>query len=112
MVGILADLWFLSAVTTGEIQAGIELTRGRDQDKARELEAWLDRVASSDRVLPMDATALRDWARRKNRQPTMLTEDELITATAVTHGLTVVTRNTTDFRTIGVEVLNPFAPAQ
>ena len=112
IAGIQADQLFLSAVTIGEIQAGIEITREQDRAEARELEAWLDRVVASYRVLPLDGTAFREWARRKHRQPATLTEDAMIAATAATHGLTVVTRNTADFRTLGVEVLNPFAQVQ
>ena len=53
----------MSAVTVGEIQAGIEITREQDDAKAEELEAWLDKVLASYGVLPMDAPAFREWAR-------------------------------------------------
>lgn len=100
---------FLSAVTLGEIQAGIERTREQDPAKAAEIEAWLERVASAWNVLAMDAAAFREWARLMHRQSDTLYEDAMITATARTQGLTVVTRNVADFKTLGVDVLNPFA---
>ena len=50
-----AEQLFVSAVTVGEIQAGIEITREQDAAKAMELEVWLDRVLASYGVLPMDA---------------------------------------------------------
>lgn len=99
---------FLSAVTVGEIQAGIEITREQDAAKAAEIEAWLELVASAYNILPMDATIFRCWARLMHRQSDTLYEDAMIAATAQVHGLTVVTRNVADFQALGVDVLNPF----
>lgn len=99
---------FLSAVTIGEIQAGIELTREQDPAKAAEIEAWLELVASTYNVLPMDALAFRHWARLMHRKSDTLYEDAMLAATARLHNLVVVTRNVADFKMLDVEVLNPF----
>ena len=99
----------LSAVTLGEIQAGVELTREQDADKAREIEAWLELVAGAYNILPMDAATFRAWARLMHRKSDTLYEDAMIAATAQVHGLMVATRNVADFQALGVEVFNPFA---
>ena len=99
----------LSAVTLGEIQAGIELTREQDSHKANEIEAWLDLVAQTYNVLPMDAAVFRAWARLMHKKSNTLYEDAMIAATAKVHGLTVVSRNVADFSAIGFTVFNPFA---
>lgn len=99
----------ISAVTLGEIQAGIELTREQDAAKAGEIEAWLTALAASLQVLPMDGAAFRAWARLMHRRSDTLYEDAMIAATAQVHRLTVVTRNVADFRALGVDVLDPFA---
>jgi predicted nucleic acid-binding protein len=102
----------LSAVTLGEIQAGIEFTREQDAGKAIELEAWLDQVASTWNVLPMDAPVFRKWARLMHRHSDTLYEDAMIAATARQHGLIVVTRNTADYQSFDVPLLNPFTLGQ
>ncbi|MDO9179836.1 MAG: type II toxin-antitoxin system VapC family toxin [Agitococcus sp.] len=99
---------YLSAVTLGEIQAGIEITRERDLAKAAEIEIWLEQLAQSFQILPVDAAAFRCWAKLLHHRANHHLEDALIAATAMTHGLTVVTRNTKDFEAFGVMLLNPF----
>ena len=98
----------LCAVTIGEIQAGIEITREQDEAKAAEIQAWLDKVAASYNVLPMDAAAFRVWAQLMHRKSDTVYEDAMIAATAKLHGLTVVTRNVADFKNFGVPLLDPF----
>ena len=102
-----ADL-HLSAVTIGEIQAGIEITKEQNPEKATELSAWLDQLAAAYQVLPMDGRVFRDWARLMHRKSDTLYEDAMIAATARVHDLILVTRNVTDFKILGVEILNPF----
>ena len=102
----------VSAVTIGEIQAGIELTREQDEIKAAEIEQWLELVSASLNVVPMDANTFRVWGRLMHRASDTLYEDAMIAATAKVHNFIVVTRNVADFKPFGVALLNPFIPAQ
>jgi toxin FitB len=99
----------LSAVTIGELQAGVERTRRQDPRKAHEIERWLDQLSASYEVLPMDAPCFREWARLMEGKPEQLLEDMMIAATARVHHLTLATRNVRDFTGIDVRVVNPFA---
>ena len=101
----------VSAVTLGELQAGVELTREQDEAKAQELQEWVDLVAASYKVLPMDGAAFRMWATLIHRKSDTLNEDAMIAAVARIHRLTVVTRNVGDFASFGVTVFNPFKQA-
>lgn len=100
---------YISAVTLGEIQAGIEITRERDAAKAAEFEAWADQAATLWNVLPMDAPTFRVWAKLMHRRSSALIEDAMIAATARVHRLHVATRNIRDFKDFGVDVFNPYA---
>ncbi len=99
---------FLSAVTLGELQAGIERIRRQDPAKASDIEAWADQLEDSYQVLPMDALCFREWGRIMDRKPDRLLEDAMIAATARVHQLTVATRNEGDFKQLDVRVVNPF----
>lgn len=99
----------VSAVTLGEIQAGIELAREQDPAKAAELERWADQVAGSYNVLAMDARTFRASVRLMHRRSDTLYEDAMIAATAMVHQLTVATRNVRDFEPFGVATFDPFA---
>ena len=98
----------ISAVTIGEIQSGIEITRDQDQAKAAEIESWLEQVAETYNILSMDARTFRSWARLMHRKSDHVIEDAMIAATATVHNLIVVTRNVRDFKNLGVQTLNPF----
>ncbi|MEN9864798.1 MAG: hypothetical protein RL748_388 [Pseudomonadota bacterium] len=99
---------YISAVTIGEIQAGIELTREQDVSKAAMIEAWANQLAASFNVIAMDARCFRQSAKLMHRQSDTVYEDAMIAATALIHKLTVVTRNERDFVRFQVPLLNPF----
>jgi toxin FitB len=99
---------FLSAVTIGELQIGVELTRRQDPAKARELESWLISVEMSFACVPMDSTCFREWSRMMCGKPDAIREDAMIAATARVKEFTVATRDEKGFRHLGVEILNPF----
>lgn len=99
---------FVSAVTLGEIQAGIEITRDQNPIKAEEIELWLDQMAETYNVLAVDTSVFRRWAQLMHGRPDHHLEDALIAATALVRDLTVATRNTEDFKPFKVKLVNPF----
>lgn len=99
---------FLSAVTIGELQTGVELTRRHDPAKAGEIESWLNSVEMSFAFVSMDPACFREWSRLMAGKPDALREDAMIAATARVHGFRVATRDEKDFKHLGVEILNPF----
>ncbi len=103
-----ADL-FLSALVLGEIRQGLERLRARDAVRASALERWLADVAAAfaGRVLPIDAAVAEEWGRISARRPTPVV-DGLLAATAIVHGLTLVTRNVADVAHAGAKVLDPW----
>jgi predicted nucleic acid-binding protein len=104
---------FLSALTLGEICKGVEGIRPRDPTKAAALEGWLAEVARAfgPRVLGVDTAVAEAWGRISARRSVPVV-DALLAATALVHGLVLVTRNAADVEGLGVPLLNPFEPAQ
>jgi toxin FitB len=103
------DDLFLSTLVLGEIRKGVERARPRDPDKAAALERWLRQVeaAFDGRVLAIDNAVSNQWGRMSAVRPIPVI-DGLLAATAVTNGLTLVTRNDRDIAGLGAMVLNPF----
>ena len=99
---------FLSVVTFGELQRGIERIRAQNRTKAEEIESWVERLTGTSQILPMDAICFREWARLMEGKQEHLLEDAMIAATARIHGLVVATRNDKDFAQLNVPVENPF----
>lgn len=99
----------LSAVTIAEIELGIESQQKRDQGFARELSTWLEFTlrAFGDRILPVTVNIARRWGRLA-AQIGNKELDLAIAATALEHGLIVVTGNTRHFQRTGADLLNPF----
>ena len=104
--GVPAERLFVSAVTVGEIHAGIEITREQDKANAELQGGCLERTLLSYSVRPMGAEGFRECARLMHGRSHAIAEDAMITATV--NRLTVVTRSVRDFGQIGVPLQNPF----
>ena len=100
---------FLSVVTLGEIVQGIEQLRRRDARQAALLDRWRSGLVQfyEDRLIYIDGDIAEEWGRLGGRRATPVI-DRLLAATARVHDLTLVTRNTRDFRGYGLRVLNPW----
>ena len=104
------DQLHLSVVTLGEIERGIEKRRKGDPAFADALAAWLESLTRlyADRLLPVTPSVARRWG-RLSAQLGHESADLLIAATALTYGLSVVTRNAVHFEPTGVGLINPFS---
>ena len=100
---------FVSVITIGEIQRGIELQRVKDAGFAGMLARWLDIIltAYADRILDLDRRTARRWG-RLSAELGHDGADLMIAATALEHGLVVVTRNVRHFERAHVTICNPF----
>jgi toxin FitB len=106
--GLREDQLYISAVTIGELQRGVERARSKDKAKALAIESWLDQLENTSKVIPMNGTCFREWARLMEGKSDHLLEDAMIAATARVHALKVATRNEGDFDLFQVDVVNPF----
>jgi predicted nucleic acid-binding protein len=104
------DALYLSVVTIGELRRGVELIRHRnDLQQAKRLEAWLGSVMKEfeDHILDFGKEEAQVWGKlRVPHHENAL--DKQIAAIALTHGLTLVTRNIEHYDRIGLQVINPF----
>lgn len=108
-----SDDVFLSVITIGEIAKGVEkLPKSK---RKQELHSWLKEnllVRFDGRIIPLDTDVLMEWgiliARLESTGITLPAIDSLISATTLTHKLTLVTRNVNDFSETGIEIVNPW----
>ncbi len=107
---VIAPRMFISVITLKELETGVLRIERRDPAQGQVLRTWLKRhvmPAFDARILPVDAAVALRCARL--HVPDQANEsDALIAATALVHGLTVVTRNVSDFKSSGVDVINPW----
>ncbi len=112
--GVDAGTFYLSAVTLMEIELGILRTERRDPTQGSRLRGWMNNhilPEFADRILPVDAAVALRCAALHVPDPCS-ERDAFIAATALVHGMTIVTRNTADFKATDVPMLNPWEIAQ
>jgi predicted nucleic acid-binding protein len=100
---------YLSVLVLGEVRQGVERRRRQEPTAGRALDEWLTELHRSfaDRVIPVTAEIADQWGELNVPDP-LPTVDGLLAATALVHGLVLVTRNTRDVARSGVVTLNPF----
>ena len=108
-----ANSCYLSVVTLFEIELGIQLLERRDDRQGRKLRSWYEQLVLAEfaeRTLPIDIAVARRSAGLHVRDPRS-DRDGYIAATALVHGLAVVTRNVADFADTGLTLINPWEAA-
>ena len=101
---------FLAAITIHELELAILLLERKDKRQGAILRAWIDTRVLPEfegRILPVDVAVAQRCAKLHVPDPRPM-RDALIAATAMVHGMTVVTRNVRDFEPMGAEILNPW----
>ena len=100
---------YISVLTLGEMRKGVEQKRRTDAEAAERIAQWVDglELGFAERILGIGAATARLWGEWSAQRPRPVV-DTLLAATAVVHGLTFVTRNTSDVRDIELKLLNPF----
>ncbi len=106
-----AHTLYLSVLTVGELQRGLSKLKRKEGVRSAKLAWWIDDIISSfgDRILPVDLRISTTWAGISAAR-TLPAIDALLAATAIVHGLTLVTRNTRDVEDTGASLLNPWLP--
>lgn len=106
-------LFYVSAMTFGEIKKGVE--KVTDTARKKKLERWVGEFLIPrfwNRMIAIDGRVANDWgqlvAKSEKKGRILPTVDSLIAATAITHDLSIVTRNTKDFEGLGIELVNPW----
>lgn len=102
--------FFISAISLLEIERGALQIARKDEAQGKVLRAWIDDhilVRFESRILAVDAAVALRCARLHVPDPHS-ERDALIAATALVHGMTVVTRNVSDFERTGITILNPW----
>lgn len=110
-ISVPATSLFLSAISILELETGVLLIERRDAVQGAVLRVWLDDYvipAFSGRILAIDTAVAQRCAKLHVPDPGA-ERDTLIAATALVHGMTIVTRNVMDFEQTGVKILNPWA---
>jgi predicted nucleic acid-binding protein len=101
---------YISVLTLGELRKGVAQRQRSDPSSAKSIAAWVDGLefGFADRILGIDAATARLWGELSAQRPRPVI-DTLLAATAISHELTFVTRNTSEVEDIDVKLLNPFA---
>ncbi|MES2823887.1 MAG: type II toxin-antitoxin system VapC family toxin [Pseudomonadota bacterium] len=108
--GISTSSLYVSVISILELETGVLLLERRDPTQGALLRTWLNThvlPAFSDRILPVDTAITQSCAKLHVPDPRS-DRDAIIAATALVHGMTVVTRNVADFTATGVSILNPW----
>lgn len=109
LLSVAREQLYVSALTIGELQRGVVLVRNENPTTAANISAWIAQTERdfAGRILDVDAQVAKAWA-EVSIGPTKPTLDLLIAATAIRHGMTLVTRNVRHVTGLGLSIVNPW----